>query len=464
MNKLLSPKSVNDFLERTGEVSPEGVAVRKVSSCEALGRRWREIGVRSGDLVLLGLPNGVALLEQFFGILAAEAVPALVAPSTPLARLLELAQVLRARAIGLPRVNSSALGAQQRETVGCLEVGLFEATESPAANPGEVVLLTSGTSGFASGCVFPIESLLLNAERHAEAIGQRSEDVVLVNLPLHFSFAMVAQALATFVRGGRLILSGPPFHPPTYSRTLARYGVTISSLTPLLVRSLLHVDPSLATGLRVLTVGGDALAPEDVGRLLQWRPGGQLYLTYGLTQAGPRVATLAAHDEPPHRHCSVGRPLAGTKVFLKEIGDGTGMKQLLVSSACVMRRRIGLVEGAAHGELETPGTIATGDIFEQDADGYLYFLGRLTDYIIRDGDKICLAAVRRVATSLPHVIHARTSVVRREDGETDFDLMLHPSKPGQDYTGLLRKMLRSAEMPRRIHIEVAGHANSSQYK
>jgi hypothetical protein len=29
---------------------------------------------------------------------------------------------------------------------------------------------------------------------------------------------------------------------------------------------------------------------------------------------------------------------------------------------------------------------------------------------------------------------------------------------------LLRKMLRSAEMPRRIHVEVAGHANSSQYK
>ena len=206
------------------------------------------------------------------------------------------------------------------------------------------------------------------------------------------------------------------------------------------------------------------MAPEDVGRLLKWRPGAQLYLTYGLTQAGPRVSTLAAHAEPQNRHTSVGQPLTGTHVSLQDIGDGTGAKQLLVSSATVMRRRIGFIENQPNIDFPVPGTIATGDIFEQDTDGYLYFIGRLTDYIVRDGEKICLAAVRRVARLLPHIVHARTRLVTRDDGQTDFDLTLQPSVAGQDYAGLLRKVLRRAEMPRHIRVEKVGQGNPVLYK
>ena len=84
-----------------------------------------------------------------------------------------------------------------------------------------------------------------------------------------------------------------------------------------------------------------------------------------------------------------------------------------------MKRSIGRVEGRAPHE-PSSRTIATGDAFEQDADGYLFFRGRLGDFIGRRGEKINLAAVRRVASQLPHVITARTLVVR-ENGSEDFD-------------------------------------------
>jgi acyl-CoA synthetase (AMP-forming)/AMP-acid ligase II len=464
MNGAFSPRLADAFLERVCDVSAEPVARAGSYSCEALGQSWRKAGVRPGDLVLLALPNGSAVLEQFFGILAAGAVPALVAPSTPSARLRELEQILRARALVAARINAELLGVREHQQLGHLEVGLFEPAAEPLAAPGEVVLMTSGTSGFASGCVFPLEALLLNAERHAEAIGQRPTDVVLVNLPLYFSFALVAQALASLLRGNRLVLHGPPFHVPTYVQTLTRHAVTVSSLTPVLVQSLLQQEALLPAELRVLTVGGDSLAPEDVAGLLARRPGGELYLTYGLTQAGPRVSTLAAHAEPPERFASVGLPLSGTQVSLQDLGDGSGLKQLLVSSASVMRRRIGLVENQPQQDAPTPGTIATGDIFDQDQDGYLFFRGRLTDYIIRDGEKICLVAVRRVAGRLPHVIHARTRVVSRSDGKTDFELLLHTTAADQDYAGLLRKIFRRAEMPGRIHVETVGQGSSHSYK
>ncbi len=464
MNNSLSPQSICRFLEQTRDAAPESLPAGGSLSFDEVGHRWAELGLRPDDLILLCLPNGVALLEQFFGALHAGLVPVLIAPNTPSTRMRELVHVLRARAVVAPRLNPTPLGAQKREMVGVLQACLFEDQAPSLTRAGEVVLLTSGTSGFASGCIFGIEQLLLNAERHAESIGQCSEDTVLVNLPLHYSFALVAQTLATLVRGGRLVIDGPPFQPARYAQTISRFGVTVSSLTPILVRSLLQTDPATANGPRVLSVGGDTLAREDVSQLLRRRPGKELYLTYGLSQAGPRVSTLSAHAEPANRHNSVGRPLPGTVVSLEQIAGDASMKELKVSSATVMRRRIGLVEGRPQQEVPISGTVCTGDIFEQDSDGYLYFHGRLSDFIIKKGEKICLAAVRRIANQLPHVVHAGTRIVRSETGEEDFELTLHVSTPSNDISDLLRTRLRRTEMPCNIHVEMSDRASCRGHK
>jgi acyl-coenzyme A synthetase/AMP-(fatty) acid ligase len=197
---------------------------------------------------------------------------------------------------------------------------------------------------------------------------------------------------------------------------------------------------------------------------LQRRPGKELYLTYGLTQAGPRVSTLAAHVEPAHRHGSVGRPIAGTTVSFQAVDGEVSMRELQVSSATVMRRRIGLVEGRPQPSASIPGSVATGDIFEEDADGYLYFRGRRSDFIIKNGEKICLAAVRRVAAELPQVVNARTQTIRSETGDEDYELTLYVTAPSNDCANLLRKHLRRTELPRHLHVEMSDRAIVNGHK
>jgi acyl-CoA synthetase (AMP-forming)/AMP-acid ligase II len=365
------------------------------------------------------------------------------------------------------------------ERVGGARVYWFDA-DGPAAKAGEVILLTSGTSGFASGCVHDFSSLMLNARRHAESIGQTPGDTVLVSLPLYFSFALVAQAMGSMVAGNRLVIGGPPFHVPSFVKSIERFGVTVSSLTPVLVGSLLRSGVEIPKGLRVMTVGGDALASATVEELIRLRPGGELYLTYGLTQAGPRVSTLAAHREPVGRYGSVGLPLEGTGVRLEEV-EGSGMKQLFVSSETVMKRRVGTHEGGVNGgnrihrceqppPQPSPGVpgageervwgegeesgrreVATGDVFTRDDEGYLYFRGRMSDYIVRHGEKVCLAAVRRVAMGFANVVRATTPVSRHEYGE-DFDLVLDVAGAEEDYHVLLRGWLKKSEMPREVRV------------
>lgn len=354
-----------------------------------------------GNVVVLALPSGTALLRYLFGALHGGAVPIAVPPAMPASRLREVARRLGARVLVTPYgriVPGTAVRRFDRTAVATLP-GPWQ-----HHGPGHVVILTSGTSGIFSGCLHRASSLFRNAARHAGAVGLRADDTMLITLPLNFSYALVAQALAGLVTGARLVVTGPPFSPRGYVDAVRRHGVTSSSLTPFLLRGLVPGEPP--KGLRMLTVGGDALPSREVTALLQGRGDLEVYITYGLTEAGPRVSTLAAHREPVHRHGSVGRPLPGVRVSLRDVRDGVG--ELLVTSDTVLVRRVGATDGRASDCRIAPGQIATGDLFRIDADGYLHFAGRMGDSCVVDGVKVSLPSVRRLAEALPGVVAAAT--------------------------------------------------------
>jgi acyl-CoA synthetase (AMP-forming)/AMP-acid ligase II len=460
----LTEGEVLSFLERAVDAGHDPLVDRPFPD---LAARWRALGLAPGDLVMLALPTGVALLQHFFAVIAAGGVPALVAPGAPAARLVETATRMGARAVAAVRLPPLP-AAERTVPLGALETAWIERPGPSPVAAGEVVLLTSGTSGSSSGCVTTLAAMLRNGARHAASIGQRPDDTVLVSLPLCFSFALVAQALGTLGRGGKLVVAGPPFQESAYRAALAAHDVTVSALTPIQVRALLQRRAALPASLRVLSVGGDSLAPDHVEDLLRLRPGGELYLTYGLTQAGPRVSTLAAHRALPRRRASVGLPLEGTRVSLADLGDGTGRTELLVSSDTLMLRRIGLVEGHPGADFRAPGVLATGDVFTRDEEGYLFYKGRLAEYVLRGGEKIALATVRRVATQIPGVVAARTRVSPGEGGE-DFDLMLIVGKASElqtpdQYRATLARSLRRSELPRTIEVVAETPVQAFSYK
>ncbi|MFI7702665.1 class I adenylate-forming enzyme family protein [Nonomuraea sp. NPDC049480] len=436
------------FLERVADESP---APREPLD-DTLGH-LAGLGLPPGTVVVLALANSAHTVQLHLSALLLGLVPLAVSPSTPPARVRELALRLGARAVVARRLVPEILGVAHARTVGHAEAVLLPGGEQrhPA---GRVLLSTSGTSGMASACLHRLGGLLRNARRHAASVGMGGDDVVLVSLPLYYSFALVAQVLASYVTGARVVVSGPPFSPGAYRRTLLKHGVTHSSLTPSVARRLTDDEEQLPAGLRVLTVGGDRLPAEAVARLLSARPSGQLYLTYGLAEAGPRVSTLAAHAEPAHRHASVGLPLPGVRAFLRQ-PDEASCGELMVESDTVLVRKLGGQAPGGRG-LVRPGLVATGDRFHIDDDGYLYFRGRLSDFVMIRGEKVSLVSVRQAVQSLPQVAHCTPRVGRDEDGTAALDLEIVPAdqRPGieESIRHALRTMLLPAERPRRILI------------
>src|SRR3954469_23858302 len=102
-------ESAKSFLAGTVDLTCERQMVTPSTDFDSLAESWRSLGLDPGELVLIALPNGVSLLQQFFAVLAIQAVPALVSPSIPSSRLLELAASLNARAVVANYLDASRL-------------------------------------------------------------------------------------------------------------------------------------------------------------------------------------------------------------------------------------------------------------------------------------------------------------------------------------------------------------------
>ncbi|KTS76475.1 coronafacic acid synthetase [Pseudomonas oryzihabitans] len=430
--------------------------------CEGLQR----LGIKPGRAVLVALPNGTHFVALVFALLLLGAVPTPLPYAAPPGRIRRLATLLGADLLILP--GGAAVRPLDAREAGQLSTALQWARLKDVSplpyEPGEVVLLTSGTSGIFSGCVFDSAALLRNARRHAAAIGQSAADRLLINLPLFYSFAFVAQLFSSYALGNEVVLATPPFTPVHYHRLLQDFGITLSSLTPMMITALCAAgQEGLPPSLRRLTIGGDALPAELVPRLLARNPDLELYLTYGLTQAGPRVATLAAHLEPAERYASVGRPLPEVEVELAG-GPGACEGELLVVTDTAMQRRIRAGEATRLPALRgQKRLVTTGDLFHIDADGYLFFRQRNPTFVMRRGEKLCPRSICEIVESLPGIVSAQAWVQpsASPDDEVTLILDVQSQDPDLDERTLRQRLatiLVRAEQPDRLDVTFAQHA------
>jgi acyl-CoA synthetase (AMP-forming)/AMP-acid ligase II len=128
--------------------------------------------------------------------------------------------------------------------------------------------------------------------------------------------------------------------------------------------------------------------------------------------------------------------------------DAGGVGQLLVKTPSVCRRKVGA--NILRQPFTSDGFLETGDIFTNDAAGYLRYVARKADILIVKGEKLNTRSIDLVAESHPDVQFARTaagdlnSVVTRLWAKDDKVLDLEAIKK------FMRSSLRLHEVPDKI--------------
>jgi acyl-CoA ligase (AMP-forming) (exosortase A-associated) len=376
---------------------------------EKLAGAIRARNVERGDRVAILLPK---CLEECAAIFAASRSDAVFVPINP---------VLKAQQIRHILIDSGAVllitNRQLREKLGeaidgidglsVLDVEDREGNHLPAPSPRAIgqdlaaILYTSGSTGAPKGVMLSHANLIAGTRIVRTYLSITPEDRLLSVLPFSFDYGL--NQLLTVVEQGATIVLFTFQMGDQIVRELAKHRITGLAGVPTIWAILTKAAPSLARtplpDLRYITNSGGAVPEATVRRLREILPQTQIFLMYGLTEAFR--STYLPPGEVDKRPTSIGKAIPECEVFpLTTDGQRAkpGEPGILVHrgptvSLGYWRRpeetaRV-LRPNPLRATVEGGETVCwSGDLVYEDADGFLYFVGRQDAMIKSAGYRI----------------------------------------------------------------------------
>jgi acyl-CoA synthetase (AMP-forming)/AMP-acid ligase II len=243
-----------------------------------------------------------------------------------------------------------------------------------------VFIMTSGTSGAPKAVRLSHGAVIKNIQMHLESLEIPHGVTAMQVLSMNYSYGLIASFLATMYNHGTVVLM-PRLEAGAVCQCIDRFEVDLFMGTPTIFQYIFENVKSeycrKLRRLRCITLGGDRCKPYVANLIARNLPDVQTFITYGLTEAGPRVATLRPEYFPTLCH-SVGPPMPGVEVcIVRENGEACSHHE--VGEIAV--KTPSLMNGYFRNDEETQkrlhgGWCYTGDLGSMDERGFIYIAGR----------------------------------------------------------------------------------------
>lgn len=379
-------------------------------------------GFKAGTSCLVRLSNNVASVVMLFSVLKAGGVVFVGNPHDPITKCDGIIKKFGIGAFFGDKPSVLALQASLGEGVrverlqtGKLAAGFCPHFSRTLANQDErmanvnIAVFSSGSTGEPKAILHNVSSVLKNAKKHADAIGLRSTDTIAGFLPIYYSYGLVANLMGSLAAGAKFVFLGNA--SGLTEEWANEQKISVLSLTPWFAMQLNMNVPSL----RVMTFGGDAMFGHIARELQQRFPQCELYSTYGLTEAGPRVATWRFDNRvvPDSEIVPLGEALPGCELIIDNHDVEGEYGELLVRTDT---RMLGYYYGVEQGYFMPDwqeNMVHTEDLFNV-VDGELFFVSRAKEMIVQNGEKIFPSSVESVLRRINGVVDANVRGVRCE--------------------------------------------------
>ncbi len=446
---------LESFLEQSARQWPEKTALvcgtdrLSYAMLEASANRLAHAlvaeGIQYGDRVAIHLDNSVENVLIIFAVLKAGAVFVPVNPTTKPEKLARVLNHSRATALVLPQRRLDTLEPYWLRLPNLRTIVVTGGREPITGNMGKrcvslndlmrsyvqhenppfkraidldlaALIYTSGSTGNPKGVMLSHRNMRSAAITVSDYLHNTAEEVILSVLPLSYGYGLL-QVLTAFRVGATLILEKSLAYPHAVLQKLVAERATGFPGVPTISAMLLQMDLGKydLSHLRYITNAGAAWPTEHIRQLRQRLPHVQLVAMYGLTEC-LRVSYLP-FDEIDRRPTSVGRGMPNQELW---IVDDQGHRvepgivgELVVRGSHVMQGYWEAPEETERvlrpGRLPGERVLYTGDLFQADDEGFLYFVGRKDDIIKSRGEKVSPREVENVLYS--HSAVAEAAVV-----------------------------------------------------
>lgn len=384
-----------------------------VEEIKKQARKWSELGINPGCTVLLSEPSSSSLVIQILSLMSIGAAPVPVSNLLSKESYRYICENIKPAAI-----YTSTKGKFFSDLGFSLSTHDFIGNHSLFVCKGEkpcnkeleysFVLTTSGSTGFPKSVVHKNKSAFLNASLHMEAIKETEigNGTYISSLPFFFSYGLVAGIIGALIKGKNIIIPEQPFYPTNWTKHCIENNVTLSSITPGVLKKILNLNCEIPACLKTITIGGEQADLSDI-RLLQSKFQGDIFLTYGLSEAGPRVATN--HVNTSIDLSFMGEPLTNIEMKLinSKVQENYEIGDLVVKTPTAMQGY--LIKGNIYRDNEfLDEWLLTGDICKKMNDtNYFIYMERKKNTIKCGGENIYPGIIRKVLLEHPDIEEAK---------------------------------------------------------
>jgi long-chain acyl-CoA synthetase len=392
-----------EFWEKTGFVS----------------RLYRDMGVKSGDRIVIVLPNSIDFLIYYF---AAMKMGAVAVPVKTEYRSVEFSTILQNSRPALfisyrhwydenPAVLKELEPGTARLCVEDINPGRDEHNGGIRtvrnSDPATINYSCFG-DGYLKGAVLTHGNHIYSATGYVKHLEFIRDDRFLVILPMPHIFTISGCINSSLIKGGTMIFTGR-LTPKSILADIRKYHITVLTAVPVVYEYLAKYkrkDRYDLSSLRRSVTGGD-LMPENLQKVFEKTLNIQILQGYGLTEALPIICNPPGQRNKPGTLGVPGRKDIIMKI-VNENGEEVPVNQvgeLLMKSPTTMCEYYKLPVDTEN--ILTNGWLRTGDYGKIDADGFLYFCGLKKKIFNIYGNKIDPLEVEHVLCQHPLIEKAK---------------------------------------------------------
>ncbi|MGM1049377.1 MAG: class I adenylate-forming enzyme family protein [Bacillota bacterium] len=365
---------------------------------KAFAKSCIQLGLKPGKRVVIWTSNRWETVIAIFGTFLAGGVAVCLHPRTPLSKIKVIIQETSPLIVVTEKYMPHLCEGSIRANVFLQEQ--FEINQSQNrlivpfhfnewldsktdlnyfTSTNAFILYTSGSTGHPKGIVSTHDNIFFSTAAINDFLQNTPEDKILSFLPLSFDYGLY-QLFITFMTGGTLYLREADYFTIEFSQLLVSEKITALPGMRSIFKALLQMKKDSFPGLRYITNTGESLSPDMIDHLQKKFSDSSIFLMYGLTEC-KRVSILPA-DKLNNKLNSVGLPLKGTNV---EIRDESGKLCRVGETGEIWVNGPHICQGYWNNEEATNKVfidigkerwLKTGDLAYQDAEGFLYYVGR----------------------------------------------------------------------------------------
>ena len=324
-----------------------------------------------------------------------------------------------------------------------------------AIDPKDVtyLLYTSGSTSTPKGVQLQHYALIENMWQIGERMRVTEHDRLWLAVSLFWGLGCENALLNLLTHGGCVVLQ-ESFEPGEALRIIEGERCTLFYGTPNMAQALSEHPDRPKYDLSSLRSGGTVGTPEQIRRVVDLGAR-EICNIYGLTETYGNCTVSDAREPLDIRLASVGRPLPGVDVRIVHPQTGNVLPQGKVGEIRVKGYvTIGYYKDADKNRaaFDASGYFITGDLGFLDAEGRLYFRGRIKEMIKTGGINVAPAEVEETLMTHPAVkLACVTGVPDAQRDEIVAALVV--CRPGQrveqaDLLALCRRRLAAYKIPR----------------